>query len=326
MVHLWCNAGGRRWPGGYALFRAGVVVGKGGCEPSSTNAETRADVRYCTFEIATRMGEQVMDWDEMARPWLEAAADLETTFSEVFEALFQAANLKSGEVVLDVGCGTGPMLDYSAMAVGPGGRVVGIDVAPPLVAVAQKRAPKNVELIVGDAGSHVYEAGSFDAIIANFGIMIFNVTTAAFENLRSAMKPGARMAATFWATPLENPWFSMPRRIVDSLVDDVPRPDPSGPGPMRFGDTATLEAIMENSGWRTRFQTLDLMLRPPGSAERVADIHMKVTVGMMLKGVEVSEEKLSEIRMTVADACKQYRSEQGIAVPARIHVVEAIAV
>ena len=95
---------------------------------------------------------------------------------------------------------------------------------------------------------------------------------------------------------------------------------------MRFGNPASLEAILENSGWKPEIQTLDLMLRPPGSTERVADLHMKVTVGMMLKGVEVSERKLNEIRMAVVDAFKQYQREEGIVVPARIHVVEAVAV
>jgi len=266
-----------------------------------------------------------MDWDEMARPWLEAAPDLETSFSEVFEALFETANLKSGEDVLDVGCGTGPTLLYSAKAVGAQGRVIGIDVAPPLVAVAKERAPRNVELIIGDAGSHAYEAGVFDAIIANFGIMFFDDNVAAFENLRSAIKSNGRLTATFWATPSENPWFSMPRRIVDNLVENVPRPDPSGPGPMRFGNPTSLEAILEKTGWKSKIRTLDLMLRPPGSAERVAELHMKVTVGMMLKGVDVAEHKLNDIQMAVVDACKQYRSEKGIAVPARIHIVEAVA-
>jgi len=37
------------------------------------------------------------------------------------------------------------------------------------------------------------------------------------------------------------------------------------------------------------------------SAERVSDLLMKVTVGMMLKGVEVSGHKLGETRMAVAD-------------------------
>lgn len=267
-----------------------------------------------------------MDWDEMARPWLEAAPDLEASFSGVFKALFGAAQLKLGETILDVGCGTGPTLAYASKAVGSEGRVVGIDVAPPLVAVAAKRALGNVELITGDAGSHAYETGTFDAIVANFGIMFFDDNTAALENLRSAVKPNGRMAATFWATPPENPWFSMPQRIVDSLVEGVPRPDPSGPGPMRFGDPASLQAIVEKTGWKSEIRTLDLMLRPPGSSERVADLHMKVTVGMMLKGVDVSEHKLGEIRIAVADACKQYQSEQGIAVPARIHLLEAVAV
>ena len=303
-----------------------ICAVKVSAEPKMTDAAMRPDVRYCAFEIATRMEEWVMDWDEMARPWLEAAPDLETSFSEVFEALFRAAKLKSGEAVLDVGCGTGPTLVRAAKEVGPEGRVLGIDVAPPLIAVAAKRAPDNVELIIGDAGSHAYETGTFDAIVANFGIMFFDKNTAAFENLRSAMKPRGRMAATVWATPPENPWFSMPRSIVDSFVDDVPRPDPTGPGPMRFGDPASLEAIMEDSGWKPKFRTLDLMLRPPGSTERVADLHMKVTVGMMLKGIEVSEQKLSEIRIAVADACKQYQCEEGNAVPAKIHVVEAVAV
>lgn len=267
-----------------------------------------------------------MDWDEMARPWLEAAPDLETSFTEVFEALFQAAQLKPRETVLDVGCGTGATLVHAAEAVGPEGRVVGIDVAPPLVEVAEKRAPRNVELITGDAGSHAYETGTFDVILANFGIMFFDDNTAAFENLRSATKPNGRMVATFWSTPPENPWFSMPRRIVDSFVDDLPRPDPSGPGPMRFSDPASLQSVIEKTGWKSKIRTLDLMLRPPGSAEHVADLHMKVTVGMMLKSVEVTEHTRNEIRMAVADACRQYQSEQGIAVPARIHVVEAVAV
>jgi ubiquinone/menaquinone biosynthesis C-methylase UbiE len=128
-----------------------------------------------------------MDWDEMAGPWLEAAPCLEASFSEVFKALFSAANLKPGEAVLDVGCGTGPTLIAASKAVGETGRVLGIDVARPLVARARERVPSNVELIIGDAGSHVYDDGAFDAIIAPFGIMFFQDNVAAFRNLRKAV-------------------------------------------------------------------------------------------------------------------------------------------
>ncbi|MEL6645859.1 MAG: class I SAM-dependent methyltransferase [Pseudomonadota bacterium] len=266
-----------------------------------------------------------MDWDEMARPWLDAAPDLEASFREIFQALFNASDLQPGETVLDVGCGTGPTLLTAAEAVGEQGRVVGIDVAPPLLARASERVPDSVELITGDAGAYPYDPGAFDAIIANFGIMFFDDNDRAFANLRRAVKPGGRLTATVWATPPENPWFSMPRRIVDGMIADVPRPDPTGPGPMRFGDPAGLTTILQNSGWTPSIKTLDLMLHPPGPAEQVAELHMKVTVGMMLKGVEVDEPTVDQVRAAVVDACKAYQTDDGIQVPAKIHLVEAVA-
>ncbi|MEP1314991.1 MAG: class I SAM-dependent methyltransferase [Tateyamaria sp.] len=266
-----------------------------------------------------------MDWDEMARPWLEAAPDLEASFGEVFKALFGGANLKLGEVVLDVGCGTGPTLVAAAKAVGESGSVMGIDVAPPLVARASERIPSNVSLIVGDAGSYEYDEGAFDAIIANFGIMFFQDNEVAFRNLRRAVRLGGRMTATVWATPPDNPWFSMPRRIVDEIIPDVPTPDPSGPGPMRFGDPTLLAGCLERAGWKPDIRTIDVLLTPPGDEKNVAELHMKVTVGMMLKGMEVEGHRLEEIREAVIQANREYESEGVIRVPARIHVVKATA-
>ncbi len=266
-----------------------------------------------------------MDWDEMARPWLAAAPDLETAFAEIFDALFAAARLKPGESVLDVGCGTGPTLAPTAQAIGETGRILGIDVAPPMVAVAKERAPRNAELIVGDAGTYPFEPGMFDVIIANFGIMFFADSAAGFENLRRAVKAGGRMAATVWGLPADNPWFSMPRRVVDQRIADVPRPDPAGPGPMRFGDPSGLEAILKASGWAPNIRTIDLFLRPPGPAERVTDLHMHVTVGMMLKGLDVDPQTIEAIRSALTEANRAYQSDDGMAIPARIHVIEAYA-
>lgn len=41
MAHLWCDAGGLRWPGGYALFRAWVAVGDVWFEPMTAIAISR---------------------------------------------------------------------------------------------------------------------------------------------------------------------------------------------------------------------------------------------------------------------------------------------
>ena len=267
-----------------------------------------------------------MDWDDMAQPWLEAAPRLEIAHRPVLEALMAAAALTQEERVLDVGSGTGPSLLAAADAVGPKGRVVGIDVAPPLAARAAERVPEHVQLIIGDAGRHPYSDAPFDVVLSNFGIMFFDDTAGAFAHLRGAVAPGARLVASAWGRSDRNPWFSVPRRIVDEVVPGLPRPDPAGPGPLRFGDPSPLVAALKTAGWRPRVDTIDLLLTPPGSARDVAWLHMKVTAGMMLRGVDASERQIAAIEEALIQACHAQQVDGAVRVPAEIHIVTADAI
>ena len=267
-----------------------------------------------------------MDWDDMAQPWLEAAPRLEIAHRPVLEALMSAAALSQEERVLDIGSGTGPSLLAAADAVGPKGRVIGIDVAPPLVARAAQRVPDHVKLVVGDAGRHPYADAPFDVVLSNFGIMFFDDTAAAFAHLRGAVSPGARLVASVWGRPDRNPWFSVPRRIVDESVPGLPRADPAGPGPLRFGDPSPLVAALETAGWKPSIDTIDLFLTPPGSAKDVAWLHMKVTAGMMLRGVDASEQQIAAIEEALIEACHAQEMDGAVLVPAEIHIVTADAV
>lgn len=268
-----------------------------------------------------------MDWDDFARPWLDSATELEASLRPVLHALMEAAQLKTGERVLDVGCGTGPSLVTASKAVGPTGQVVGIDIAPPLLARAAERALENVALITGDAANHDYPSNKkFDVILSNFGIMFFENTAAAFTRLRSAVRPGGRLAVSVWGVPKNNPWFSMPRQIIDELIPDVPRPDPAGPGPMRFGDPGPLVEALKVAGWKPQVNTLMLNLTPPGTAEDVAALHMKTTAGMMLRGMEIDDDMLVQVKKRITEANQQHLIEGAVQVPAEIHIVTAEAV
>jgi len=267
-----------------------------------------------------------MDWDKMSVPWLTNADYMEAAHAEVQAALFAAAALRDGERVLDLGFGPGATLPVARAAVGATGHVTGVDIAPPFIAHAKARVGPDIALVTADAATHAFDPASFDAIIANFGIMFFSDTRAALANLRRATRPGGRMAATFWAGPMDNPWFGLPRRVLVGHVPDLPKPDPAGPGPMRFADPSGVLADFAAAGWTAEVETCDLFITPPGTPGDVADTLMGITVAMMLGEVETDDALRAAIRSDLAAGFAEMVAEDGaVKVPARIHVLTATA-
>jgi len=105
---------------------------------------------------------------------------------------FSLGPLYPGEAVLDVGCGAGFDAFVAAKLVGPGGRVVGVDVTPEMIARAHENLAqvglKNVRFEVAEAESLPFPDGSFQAVISNG---VFNLTV----NKEKALREGHRVLA-----------------------------------------------------------------------------------------------------------------------------------
>src|SRR5262249_21344546 len=127
---------------------------------------------------------------------------------EMLAMLLEAAHAVPGEQVLDVGCGTGVTTEPYARAVAPGGGVTGVDISQPMLDAARRRMEKrgiaNVTLLLADAQVHPFPPASFDLLTSRCGLMFFADPTAAFGNLRLALKPGGRLCAAVWASLPEN--------------------------------------------------------------------------------------------------------------------------
>jgi ubiquinone/menaquinone biosynthesis C-methylase UbiE len=137
--------------------------------------------------------EQREYWTRVAPEWVAVEADLFRVAGWFGERAIEALALEPGESVLDVGCGTGRTTVALARAVHPTGRVLGVDIAPPMLEAARARvraeAVNGVELRVADAQTARFEP-VFDAVFSQFGVMFFADPTAAFANLRSALRSG----------------------------------------------------------------------------------------------------------------------------------------
>lgn len=110
--------------------------------------------------------------------------------------------LRPGMTVLDVGCGTGASALPAAKAVGPTGRVIGVDIAEHLLSLAHAKAEmrglRNIDLRMADMAALDFPADHLDAVISVFSIFFGSDMKAQVAELWRVVKPGGVLAITTW--------------------------------------------------------------------------------------------------------------------------------
>jgi trans-aconitate methyltransferase len=188
--------------------------------------------------------EQIRLWNEVNAPrWQRLRASMTRPLVPWGAAAMDALAPRPGEPALDVGCGHGETTVQLARRTG---NALGIDVCEPFVETARAEAAHGARYLLADAQTHRF-GEEFDLLYSRFGVMFFEDPAAAFRNLRSALRPRARMAVAVWGPWQENEWVTIPLEV---LRRQMPGPAPSqGPGPFSLADSGAFARLLAEAGF-----------------------------------------------------------------------------
>ena len=259
--------------------------------------------------------------------WVKRQAIWDIVLAPVADAVIQAAQPRRGEVVIDVGCGCGATTMRLAEQVGKDGRVLGLDISAPMLAVAKTRIPPGlpIDLALADATDHDLRGTRADLLFSRFGVMFFARPAVAFANLRSGLRSGGRLAFSCFRPASENPWMMLPLQAAYRHVPPLPKPGPEDPGPFSFAYPARVDGILTEAGFADIALTpLDLdfdLAAGRGLDEAVKSV---LEIGATSRAVEGQPSDVrAAVEMSVREVLASYQKGDAVSLPAAIWLVTA---
>ncbi len=241
------------------------------------------------------------------------------------KGLLEFADLKVGEHVLDVGCGTGILARFAWPFVAPSGRVVGVDLSASMLAVARSKADEGRLPITwehADAASMPVPDRGFDAVLCQHGLQYFPDRLAALNETRRTLRPSGRLILSVWRPIQFNPGHAVFANVLERLVSQPAAAERRAP--FALSDRNEIRNLLVKAGFREVVVHLDARVARFPSAEAMVRI---MIAGSPLSSV-MSETNPAVLQNVIAEVVKglsEYEDDTCLALPMQAWVVTATA-
>jgi len=140
-----------------------------------------------------------------------------------------ALDLQPGDTVVEIACGTGLNFPLYQEAIGPQGKIIGVDLTDAMLTQAQQRIDdngwENVELVQADARDYQFPAG-VDAIISTYALSLIPESRQVLEKGVDALAPEGQLALLELQVPERWPdwlvnigmWLIKPFAVTDEWL------------------------------------------------------------------------------------------------------------
>jgi SAM-dependent methyltransferase len=273
--------------------------------------------------------------EESQRAWDGVLFDRFLAFRHLIVALaqhgltaMQVCPPPVGARVIDIGCGFCDSALQLAELVGPGGSVLGVDIAPRFIELAQSEATApNVRFDVMDVQAAPF-GETFDYAFSRFGTMFFANPVAGFRNIRAALEPGGRLVIVVWRRREDNPWMYVAEQVVKPLVEIPEETDEArcGPGPFSMAGADTVSTQLQIAGYRdVTFTRSDLPIRIGNDLDEAVEFNL--ALGPAAEAVRLAGDEGAALRPKLGALLRkelaQFETPDGVFAGSSVWIVTA---
>jgi ubiquinone/menaquinone biosynthesis C-methylase UbiE len=238
----------------------------------------------------------------------EAQLFVATAFTEIYERVLVGPLFRPfaeqlvawvaphrGDSVIDVACGTGIVARVAREQLGPQARIVGVDVAPAMLAVA-RTVDQTIDWRQGNATSLPVDATEqFTVLTCHQGLQFMPDKPAAIREMRRVLAAGGRIAIATWSSLEDLPGMHELNAVVERHVGRIVDSRHS------FGDSNALKHLLVEAGFGdVHVGTLAHDVQFADGA-LFARLNAMAVIGMSDKGKALSEAERGELAGQIAD-------------------------
>jgi len=199
----------------------------------------------------------------------------------------ELVDARPGMRILDLACGPGTLSRRLAAMVSPGGEVIGVDLAPGMIALARSMNIPATRFELMDIEQLSFADASFDAAVCGHGLQFIPDLPRALTEARRVLRPEGRLAASVPVTSRKEAVWTLLDSVIDRWLPPAPEVVDQGPTRAAVQDAAAFRQAALEAGFATaRVELVEEDVHWESAAHLVASFLGWVDCASRLEGMD----------------------------------------